>query len=749
METGDTPVDLGRLSKPEADAFRHIAEVLGARFEGDEAAEDHEPAVETARDDATTAATFDPSRNRGDRLPDRLPGPPATDPRTAVAPRGSALDADTADRRLGPFLDRIPVSLMVVSEDRVVFMNRTALSQLGYNSASVVDAVGGFGALFDGGRHESGLMAMVTSGGGRFLARVTMAPITWADSQCMIVTVLPAPVTGHGGAARMGDGLQALLDANPDPVALVARSGCVESCNESFRRLATRDGAVMALADCLNDDDAHHVVDLVDLAFGASGGVARSHRPVTAGDVEHAVSVGALPGGRVACVILHTSGEGWPDPASAPLPSPSLAMSAATPRASPPSIGALPASSARGRQSAPENGSTDPALSFSSGPPADEATTDPAALTPDRADNHAASTTPSDAARHTPEPDTALADAAEPPAGTRPTPQALATGKDPDGAPGGPARGEDGAPPDRPSFDTPSPDIPKNESAEAALPFAAGSPAQGLGSWADALGEGSQPDLLGLATPPPRGRARKARRSNDDANANGAISQGPKASEGATAGPGGTAEGTPHGNETLSATPPEPVPEVASGGSAEATVGNSAATTATVSLDGVPGEDFRGRSTAQNAAVPLWGGPSRARSALDEAAGEVRKLVADTAVLIVTEGDCSPGEADTIAEVDFLRLLLLAIAARASAGSVVVARREGEMTTVTLSGDAVGPFEAALSSDRIASLAHTAGATLHLSDHGQLVVKHRPARLPDNVIRLDAHDQAARGDRSG
>jgi hypothetical protein len=154
------------------------------------------------------------------------------------------------------------------------------------------------------------------------------------------------------------------------------------------------------------------------------------------------------------------------------------------------------------------------------------------------------------------------------------------------------------------------------------------------------------------------------------------------------------------------------------------------------------------KSSIESEAAGRWPGPPRQASALEEAVREVRQLVANAAVLIITEGDDGPDEVDSAAEAELLRLLLLSIAARAAAGSVMVVRRESARYVVELSGDAVGPFEAALSSDRVAALARAAGASLRLSEQNRLVVDRRPTKLPDNVIRLDEREAAARSDHS-
>jgi len=208
MTRGDPPVDLDRLSRPDAHTFRHIAEALGARFAGDWC--------------PTTGGTEEHAPTRASEAPV---------PRAAVGigarhgGSGSTLEGAVKDARLAEVLDRIPVALLVVSGETVVFLNRTALGQFGYGCAATLRTAGGFGALFDGGRHDSGLMAMVTASGARFWARVTIAGIEWGGKTAMLATILPGPfLPDPDPKGRMNDAGR-IPDARPASTADHHRRG--------------------------------------------------------------------------------------------------------------------------------------------------------------------------------------------------------------------------------------------------------------------------------------------------------------------------------------------------------------------------------------------------------------------------------------------------------------------------------------------------------------------------------------------
>ncbi|MBJ3777604.1 PAS domain-containing protein [Acuticoccus mangrovi] len=287
MERGDASLDLSRLERPEDEAFRYIAEALGARYAGDL----------------------------------RIEGEPATARAPLAIPRqGSTLDVGNSDPRTATILDRIPVALLVLDGDSIAFANRTALAEFGYSSANVLEMAGGLGALFHrANSSQTGTMTMTTANGHPFDARVTMAPIDWAGRRSMLITVIrqeAADAVPSTLRLAEDDPLGAILDANPDPIALVTRTGDIEVANRAFQTLA---GDATDLSGVLPlESERAHILDLVSLALSVGTSPTRSTAPVRATDGLHDVTVGAL-GGRLALVAFHKvadEGATCPAPAS-------------------------------------------------------------------------------------------------------------------------------------------------------------------------------------------------------------------------------------------------------------------------------------------------------------------------------------------------------------------------------------------------------------------------------------------------
>ncbi|WP_434053414.1 MAG: histidine kinase dimerization/phospho-acceptor domain-containing protein [Roseibium sp.] len=106
------PVDTSGLSRPERQAFRKIAEALGARLEGD--LEDFE-APDPEEED----------------IPDDLP---------PEVPEAGPIDPS--------LLDRLPIGIAIVYDREVLYANKALLSMLGYTSIAALSEAGGLEALF-------------------------------------------------------------------------------------------------------------------------------------------------------------------------------------------------------------------------------------------------------------------------------------------------------------------------------------------------------------------------------------------------------------------------------------------------------------------------------------------------------------------------------------------------------------------------------------------------------------------------
>jgi PAS domain S-box-containing protein len=105
------PVDTSGLSRPERQAFRKIAEALGARLEGD--LEDFDAP--------------DPEQEQEDDLPPDVPEAGPIDP---------------------TLLDRLPIGIAIVHDREVLYANKALLAMLGYGSVATLSQAGGLEALF-------------------------------------------------------------------------------------------------------------------------------------------------------------------------------------------------------------------------------------------------------------------------------------------------------------------------------------------------------------------------------------------------------------------------------------------------------------------------------------------------------------------------------------------------------------------------------------------------------------------------
>ncbi|ORE94302.1 cell-division control histidine kinase PdhS [Stappia sp. 22II-S9-Z10] len=311
----DAPIDVGRMSRPEADAFRYIAKALGAQFAGDIPAEAERAPLASLGSDVLV--------------------------RPWDKPRGSMLDVAVPDPKASSLIERMPVACLVIVNDEVAFINRAAVVLFGYTSANILEAAGGVGALFSpGGPERPGVMAMKTAAAQVFGAKVTMATIEWGGEAGMLLTAIPAETVETDARARPSprtigaDSLIPVLDANPDPVAIVTRGGHVEVCNRAFEMLAEA-GDKVRLEDRVGAADLEHLFDVMKLSFMLADGQARTTKPVRAGHDHYTVSVGALRQGRLACLVFHRRLAA--DSAHPPHRAGALPMTAAPANAAPPS----------------------------------------------------------------------------------------------------------------------------------------------------------------------------------------------------------------------------------------------------------------------------------------------------------------------------------------------------------------------------------------------------------------------------
>ncbi|SOC18111.1 PAS/PAC sensor signal transduction histidine kinase [Stappia indica] len=157
----DEDLDTSRLSKPEREAFRKIAEALGARSELDEAAPAPAEAIRTPADPsppATDAPVSDTAEEpAGSGSGAAVPLPPTTtttiDGRDApnvaslgIIPRMQTPSAPRAART--SLLDKLPVGVAIIAGEDVDYANATLLDLLGYADLDTLKSVGGLDTVF-------------------------------------------------------------------------------------------------------------------------------------------------------------------------------------------------------------------------------------------------------------------------------------------------------------------------------------------------------------------------------------------------------------------------------------------------------------------------------------------------------------------------------------------------------------------------------------------------------------------------
>ncbi|MEM8854330.1 MAG: PAS domain-containing protein [Pseudomonadota bacterium] len=265
----EVPVDLERLARPDPDAYRLIAEALGARFEGDPLP------VALAETEGLGIETF----------------PASSHPR-----KGSAASNCPAEPGLATLLDRIPVALVVVDGERIAYVNRAALIALGHTEADDLTAAGGLAALFGDDKPSDGSVSVATAGGTHFAAKVTLSPVDWGAVRALLLTIVPTETANSAADITTGEDAAGLIEALPTPAALVEGDGAVVAANAAFLTATGRTHPPRTLGEVL--DGAAGDALLSDLRDHA-GGPLSLRGSVGMGGIDHTVTIGVAGGHRL------------------------------------------------------------------------------------------------------------------------------------------------------------------------------------------------------------------------------------------------------------------------------------------------------------------------------------------------------------------------------------------------------------------------------------------------------------------
>lgn len=251
-----------RLSGSERDAFRRIAESLGVR-EANESPEQNMPAPDAAADD-TEGLSEAPA----------APGEPDTN-----------------------VLDRLPIGIVVYRENETLFVNRTLLDLLGYDSTDSFAAIGGAESIFavresTDTKSKLGVdeaQISVQRKDGRALSVAAhMRPVDWGGRSALMLAIVdddrqpqdsaPSPTKLldeiAAAEARLGE-LEAILDTATDGVIVIDGRGRICNLNKSTEALFGIDaGEVLGtpFTDLLAVESRKDALDYLDGL--ASNGVA-------------------------------------------------------------------------------------------------------------------------------------------------------------------------------------------------------------------------------------------------------------------------------------------------------------------------------------------------------------------------------------------------------------------------------------------------------------------------------------------
>ncbi|WP_209006143.1 ATP-binding protein [Stappia sp. 28M-7] len=157
----DDSLETSRLSKPEREAFRKIAEALGARNEPEEPAAPPAEPTRSAAPAPQAPATNAPAKDAAKDAAAAAPGPvAASTPDTAgivggreasnvaslgIIPRVQAPAPRAARTSL---LDKLPVGVAIIAGEDVDYANATLLDLLGYADLDTLKSVGGLDSVF-------------------------------------------------------------------------------------------------------------------------------------------------------------------------------------------------------------------------------------------------------------------------------------------------------------------------------------------------------------------------------------------------------------------------------------------------------------------------------------------------------------------------------------------------------------------------------------------------------------------------
>ncbi len=300
------------LSDRERNAFSAIAEALGARWEGDERL-----AETTEEDEADEGWTE---------------GETALEPTAAATPAvHEDVPAEETHDAVTRVLDRLPVGIAVLRDERIIYVNRAFLDVFDYTDLDDLEIAGGVAALFEGrsaGEARAGAAIGRRRDGSQMTVDSRIGRLPWIDGPAMFVTareidetVAETQAADEGAEETVAatsveaDELRAILDIAADGVIVLSTDGIIESMNRSAEALFGQDFATMAgrpFADLLSDASRAAVADYLEgLISGGVRSVLNDGREIVAradrgGELPLFLTIGPLGEGDAArfCAVV-------------------------------------------------------------------------------------------------------------------------------------------------------------------------------------------------------------------------------------------------------------------------------------------------------------------------------------------------------------------------------------------------------------------------------------------------------------
>ncbi|MFN3483472.1 MAG: PAS domain-containing sensor histidine kinase, partial [Rhabdaerophilum calidifontis] len=228
------------LSMSERNAFREIARALGAKFDPD--LPGLPPDLPGARADVPSAA---PSPN-----PPAASNPPARAAEAGSAPAAARPPAppQAGDDAETVLLDRLPIGLLVLKNEKAIFANRALLDLAGYPDLATFHAEDGTRAIFRKGAMPRGTgeafdtIVLATRSGEMIPVEAHLQIVEWHETPATLISIRRAVELEQGKALRSvaldlkrerseAAELRAILDTATDGVVTLDEAGRILSLN--------------------------------------------------------------------------------------------------------------------------------------------------------------------------------------------------------------------------------------------------------------------------------------------------------------------------------------------------------------------------------------------------------------------------------------------------------------------------------------------------------------------------------------